>query len=70
MVRPSVQRLLDAVTEAPALIHDRYLRVIATNHLARAVHAPLSAERRLNLARFVFLDPVLGVPSGLAAGHA
>jgi transcriptional regulator with XRE-family HTH domain len=47
-VPPTVQRVLDAITDAPA-----------ANDLGRALYAPLmqSPVRPLNTARFLFLDP-------------
>jgi transcriptional regulator with XRE-family HTH domain len=58
-VRPGVQRLLDAMTGAPAYVRNGRLDVLAANHLGRAVFAPLfpNATGRPNLARFIFLDP-------------
>jgi transcriptional regulator with XRE-family HTH domain len=56
-VRPSIQRLLDAVTEAPALIRNNYFDYVAANRLGRALYAPLFAEQAPNSARFAFLNP-------------
>jgi transcriptional regulator with XRE-family HTH domain len=58
-VRPGVQRVLDAMTGAPAYVRNGRLDVLAANHLGRAVFAPLfrDATGRPNLARFIFLDP-------------
>jgi len=57
-VRPGVQRLLDAMTMAPAYVRDGRLDVLGTNPLGRAVFAPLfdTAARVPNIARFIFLD--------------
>jgi hypothetical protein len=54
-----VQRILDAMTMAPAYVRDGRLDVLAANQLGRAVFAPLFATpgRRANIARFIFLDP-------------
>ena len=58
-VRPAVQRLLDAMTMAPAYVRNGRMDVLASNRLGRAVFAPLfdSPARPTNLARFMFLDP-------------
>lgn len=59
-VRPSLQRLLDAMTEAPAQITNRRGDQLATNALGRALFAPMieSAGGGVpNHARFTFLDP-------------
>ncbi|MFC8616080.1 helix-turn-helix transcriptional regulator [Micromonospora purpureochromogenes] len=58
-VRPGVQRLLDAMTLAPAYVRNGRLDVLAANQLGRAVFAPLfdASTRTPNIARFIFLDP-------------
>jgi transcriptional regulator with XRE-family HTH domain len=56
-VRPAVQHLLDAMTGAPAYVRNGRLDILAANHLARAVFAPVFREGRPNLARFIYLDP-------------
>lgn len=56
-LRPSILRLLDAITEAPALIRNNYFDYVAANPLARALYAPIFAEPNPNSARFAFLDP-------------
>jgi transcriptional regulator with XRE-family HTH domain len=58
-VRASVQRLLDAMTEAPALIVNGRGDILALNALGRALYAPMieAAGRNVtNFARFIFLD--------------
>jgi hypothetical protein len=57
-VRPSLQRFLDAITDAPAWVRDERMDFIATNRLGRALNAPLfaSPRRPVNNARFVFLN--------------
>jgi transcriptional regulator with XRE-family HTH domain len=57
-VRPAVQRLLDAMTMAPAYVRNGRLDVLAANRLGRAVFAPLfdSPAKPTNTARFMFLD--------------
>ncbi|HEY7271495.1 MAG TPA: helix-turn-helix transcriptional regulator [Actinoplanes sp.] len=58
-VRPAVQRILDAMTTAPAYVRNGRLDVLAANQLGRAVFAPLfdSPGTPANIARFIFLDP-------------
>ena len=58
-VRPEVQRILDAMTMAPAYVRNGRLDVLGVNALGRAVFAPLfsTAARTPNIARFIFLDP-------------
>jgi hypothetical protein len=58
-VRPGVQRLLNAMTGAPALVRNGRLDYLAANPLGRALYAPLfeSPAGPPNSARFVFLDP-------------
>ncbi|MFC9440426.1 helix-turn-helix transcriptional regulator [Nocardia sp. NPDC057030] len=58
-VRPALQRVLDAITDAPAWICTGRFDVLATNHLARALYAPVLADPRrpANTARFVYLNP-------------
>lgn len=56
-VRPSIQRLLDAMTEAPAILRNNHFDYVAANRLARALYAPVFASPAPNSARFAFLDP-------------
>lgn len=58
-VRPSVQRVLDAMTMAPAYVRNRRMDVLAANRLGYALFSPLFADpvRPVNHARFAFLDP-------------
>ncbi|MGW1726711.1 helix-turn-helix domain-containing protein [Streptomyces sp. NPDC002306] len=58
-LRPALQYMLDAISDAPAFIHNDRHDLLATNHLARALYAPLLADPRrpANLARFIYLDP-------------
>lgn len=57
-VRPNVQRLLDAMTDTPALVINGRTDVLASNALGRALFAPLhdTTTRPPNHARFIFLD--------------
>jgi transcriptional regulator with XRE-family HTH domain len=58
-VRPSVQRMLDAVTGAPAAVLNGRLDMLATNMLARGLCSEMYVDplRPVNHARFVFLSP-------------
>ncbi len=58
-IRPSVQRILDAMTGAPAFAQNGRLDVLAANALGRALYSEMFADpaRPANLARFVFSDP-------------
>lgn len=58
-VRPGVQRMLDAMTGAPAFVSNARLDILATNRLGRALYAELfeGAVQSPNTARFTFLDP-------------
>lgn len=57
-IRPSVQRVLDALTGAPAFVLNGRLDILAANQLGTALYSPLFANpvRPVNHARFVFLD--------------
>jgi transcriptional regulator with XRE-family HTH domain len=57
-VRPSVQRILDAMTGAPAYVCDARMDILAANDLCFALYAGILTPQALplNLARFVFLD--------------
>ena len=57
-VRPSVQRVLDALA-TPAWIRNGRADVVATNTLGRALYAPVYDDpaRPANTARFTFLSP-------------
>ncbi|WP_410587445.1 helix-turn-helix domain-containing protein [Amycolatopsis sp. lyj-23] len=57
-VRPALQQVLDAITDAPAWLCNGRYDVLATNQLARALYAPVLADphRPANTARFVYLD--------------
>ncbi|MCU4672714.1 helix-turn-helix transcriptional regulator [Microbacterium fluvii] len=56
-VRPSIQRLMDAMTDAPAILRNNYFDYVAANALGRALYAPVFADPAPNSARFAFLDP-------------
>jgi transcriptional regulator with XRE-family HTH domain len=57
-VRPGLYRLLDSLTDLPALILGRRLDVLAINPLGRALYTDFEAlpHRERNMARFIFLD--------------
>lgn len=63
MLRPAVQRILDAMVGAPAVVRNARLDILGANLLGRALYAPMfdSPERApnqpVNTARFQFLDP-------------
>ncbi|MEN2741024.1 helix-turn-helix transcriptional regulator [Microbacterium sp. X-17] len=56
-IRPSILRLLDAITDAPAMIRNNYFDYVAANQLGRALYSPVFAEPAPNSARFAFLNP-------------
>ena len=57
-IRPGVQRLLDAMTAAPALAQNGRLDILAANALGRALYASMYDDPAgPNHARFIFLDP-------------
>jgi transcriptional regulator with XRE-family HTH domain len=57
-VRPGLYRVLETMTDVPALIVGRRTDVLATNRLARALYTDFDAlpHRERNLSRFIFLD--------------
>jgi hypothetical protein len=64
-VRPVIQQVLDAITEAPAWVRNARHDILAMNPLARALYAPVldsavagaAGKRPANTTRFVYLDP-------------
>lgn len=58
-VRPALQQVLDAITDAPAWIRNGRFDVLAMNQLARVLYSPVLADPRrpANVARFVYLEP-------------
>lgn len=58
-IRPSVQRMLDAITGAPAFVRNGRMDLLAANRFGRAFYAPHfdSPHGPPNSARFIFLDP-------------
>jgi hypothetical protein len=59
-VGPNARQVLDAIPDAAAFIRNGRLDILATNPLGAALYADAfaGARRPVNLARFVFLDPV------------
>jgi transcriptional regulator with XRE-family HTH domain len=59
-VRPGLYRLLDTLTDIPALVLGHRMDVLASNSLARAMYTDFEAlpHRERNMAWFIFLDPV------------
>jgi transcriptional regulator with XRE-family HTH domain len=58
-IRPGVQRILDAMTGAPAFVRNGRMDLLAANQLGRALYAEhfASPARPANSARYIFLDP-------------
>jgi hypothetical protein len=58
-VRPGLKRVLDTLTDVPALILGHRMDVLAANPLARAFYTDFDAlpHRDRNMVRFLFLDP-------------
>lgn len=58
-LRPALQHLLDAITDAPAYISDSGMDIVAANQLGYALHSPMFSDgnRSANHSRFIFLDP-------------
>jgi hypothetical protein len=59
-IRPSVQWALDAMTNAPAIVRNGPMDILASNSLGRALYSPVftgNSTDPANIARFQFLDP-------------
>jgi transcriptional regulator with XRE-family HTH domain len=58
-VRPGIQRILDAMTDAPADVRNGRRDILAANRLGYALYSELFIDpvRPANVARFVFLSP-------------
>jgi transcriptional regulator with XRE-family HTH domain len=58
-VRPAIQQMLDAMTDAPAWVRNGRHDILAMNQLARALYSPVLADpqRPANTTRFVYLHP-------------
>lgn len=57
--RPSLQWMLETITDGVAFVRDAHQDLIAINTLGRAFYAPMIGDggRPVNMARFQFLDP-------------
>jgi transcriptional regulator with XRE-family HTH domain len=63
-VRPALQQVIDAITEAPAWIRNARHDILAMNPLARALYSPVldstvagaTTRRAPNTSRFIYLD--------------
>src|SRR3954466_4253721 len=58
-VRPGIQQVLDAMTDAPAWVRNGRHDIVAMNQLARALYSPVLADPRrpANTTRFIYLHP-------------
>lgn len=58
-IRPALQQVLDAITDAPAWIRNGRHDILAMNQLARALYSPVLADPRrpANTTWFVYLNP-------------
>lgn len=64
-VRPVIQQVLDAITDAPAWVRNARHDIIAMNLMARALYSPVlesaaagaTSKRPANTTRFLYLDP-------------
>jgi transcriptional regulator with XRE-family HTH domain len=58
-VRPSIQRIVDAMSEIPAFVQNGRLDILYANGLAEALYSDMFQDpiRPPNSARFLFLDP-------------
>src|SRR3954470_10331928 len=58
-VRPAMQQVLDAMTDAPAWVRNGRHDILAMNQLARALYVPVLADPRrpANTTRFIYLHP-------------
>jgi len=58
-VRPTVQRILDAMTDVPAFVRNNRRDLLAANRLGYAIYSEIYADggTPVNTARFLFLSP-------------
>lgn len=58
-IRPVLQQILDAVSDAPAWIRNGRHDILAVNQRARALYSPVLATpgRPANTTRFIYLEP-------------
>ncbi|QZY51803.1 helix-turn-helix domain-containing protein [Leucobacter tenebrionis] len=60
-VRPQLQRLLEQLTETPAIVLGPRTEILAWNPLAEQVYAPFGemSKKQLNYVRLIFTDPAM-----------
>lgn len=58
-LRPALQQLLDAMTQAAVFVRSARLDILAANQLGSALYSPVLRDTiaQRNLARFIFLSP-------------
>jgi transcriptional regulator with XRE-family HTH domain len=58
-IRPTIQRILEAMTGAPAYVRNGRRDILAANRLGYALYSELYLDpaRPVNVARFIFLNP-------------
>jgi transcriptional regulator with XRE-family HTH domain len=58
-IRPGLQRIVDAMTDVLATVHNARLDILAANRLGYALYSDIFADRQrpANHIRFIFLDP-------------
>ena len=64
-MRPVIQQVLDAITDAPAWVRNARHDILALNRMAEALYAPVvdsaaagaTGKRPANTTRFIYLDP-------------
>jgi transcriptional regulator with XRE-family HTH domain len=58
-VRPTVQRILEAMTQVPAYLRNGRLDILSANRLGCALYSPVFTDPSgtPNMARFIFLNP-------------
>jgi hypothetical protein len=58
-VRPTVQRIIDAMRDIPAYVRNGRLDILAANRLGYALYSPVFTDLSgtPNMARFIFLSP-------------
>ncbi len=58
-VRPTVQQILDALSEVPAYVRNGRLDILSANRLGYALYSEVFTDpgRPANMARFIFLSP-------------
>lgn len=58
-LRPSVERVLASITDAPAYVRNARRDILGTNRLGEALYSEILADpvRPANIARFIFLNP-------------